>query len=321
MRQIYNGERQYRFPTPLIPGTTAIGRVVAIGPDATLLKPGMLVFVDCIIRGRDDATAVFLSGIHEGYSEGSTILMRGEWRDSTYAEYAKVPLETCEILDERKLCGKMGYDIADLACFPALLVPYGGLRDIDLKAGEMVIVSPATGAFGGAAVLVALAMGARVIAMGRNVEALERIKKRSERIETVPITGDVVRDSEALRSFGAVDAFFDISPPEAGKSTHIKSGILALKHSGRISLMGGIKDDVPIPHSVFVHRNLTLKGKWMFEREDIKSMIKMVENNVLKLGESGGMRIVGKFGLEDWDKAFTAAEKNAGMGESTLITP
>ena len=85
--------------------------------------------------------------------------------------------------------------------------------------------------------------------------------------------------------------------------------------------MGGIRDDVPIPHSVVMHRNLTLKGKWMFEREDIRGMIKMVENGVLKLGESAGVRIVGKFGLEDWDEAFTAAEKNAGMGECTLITP
>ena len=152
-----------------------------------------------------------------------------KWKDSTYAEYAQVPLETYEILDEGKLCGKMGYEIAELAYVFAFLVPYGGLRDIGLKAGETVIVSPATGAFGGAAVLVALAMGARVIAMGRNVEALQRIKKRSERIETVPITGDVLKDLEALKSFGAVDAFFDISPPEAAKSTHIKSGILALR--------------------------------------------------------------------------------------------
>ena len=228
-RQIYNGERQYPFPTPFIPGASAIGRVAAVGPDATLLRLGMLVFVDCTIRGRDDATATFLSGIHEGYSEGSRTLMRGEWKDSTYAEYAKVPLETCEVLDEGKLCGRLGYSIADLACISAMLVPYGGLRDIDLKAGETVIVSPATGAFGGAAVFVALAMGARVIAMGRNVKTLETIKTRSERIETVPITGDVLKDLEALKSFGAVDAFFDISPPVAGKSTHIKSGILALK--------------------------------------------------------------------------------------------
>lgn len=85
--------------------------------------------------------------------------------------------------------------------------------------------------------------------------------------------------------------------------------------------MGGIRDDVPIPHTLVLHRNLTLKGKWMFEREDIRNMIKMVENGVLKLGESAELSVSGKFGLEDWDKAFTAAEKNAGMGESTVITP
>ena len=79
--------------------------------------------------------------------------------------------------------------------------------------------------------------------------------------------------------------------------------------------------DVSFPYWHMVHKNLTLKGKWMFEREDIKRMIKMVEKGMMKVGESEGMKIVGKFGLEDWDKAFTAAEKNAGMGEMALITP
>ena len=200
-----------------------------MGPDATSLTVGTLVHVDCTIRGRDDGKAVFLSGIHEGYSDGSRVLMRGEWKDSTYAEYAKVPLETCEVMDEARLCGKLGYEVADLAYLMTFLVPYGGLRDVGLKAGETVIVSPATGTFGGAAVLLALAMGARVIAMGRNVEALEKIKKRSDRIDTVPISADVLKDSEALKSFGPADVFIDISPPAAAKSTHIKSGILALK--------------------------------------------------------------------------------------------
>lgn len=85
--------------------------------------------------------------------------------------------------------------------------------------------------------------------------------------------------------------------------------------------MGGIRDDVAIPHSVVMHRNLTLKGKWILERGDIKGMTRMVENGVLKLGESAGLRIVDKLGLENWEKAFTATEKSAGMGELTVITP
>lgn len=38
-------------------------------------------------------------------------------------------------------------------------------------------------------------------------------------------------------------------------------------HGGKVSLMGGIRDDVPIPHSVVMHSDLTLKGKWIFERK------------------------------------------------------
>ena len=74
-REIYTGKRQYPFPTPLVAGTSAVGRIVTVGPDATLLKPGDLVHVDCTIRGRDDPTAIMLSGISDGFSEGSKKLM------------------------------------------------------------------------------------------------------------------------------------------------------------------------------------------------------------------------------------------------------
>lgn len=326
MRDIYNGTRQYAFPTPLVVGTNAIGRIAAVGPDASILTPGQLVYVDCFIRGRDDPNAAFLSGVHEGFTEGSRKLMHGEWRNSTFAEYAKVPLENCHVLDEKRLLGEvddggLGYKVEDLALISCLLVPYGGLRDIELKAGETVIVSPATGMFGGAAVLVALAMGARVIAMGRNLEALKAITTSSDRVEAVPITGDVQADAAALQEFGLADAFFDISPPAAAKSTHLKSGILALRHSGRVSLMGGIREDIAIPHSRVMHWNLQLKGKWMYERDNIKGLIKMVEVSVMKLGERSGVTIVERFGLEEWNEAFTKAEENAGIRKLTVIVP
>lgn len=200
MRGIYDGTRQYAFPTPLVIGTAAIGRVAAVGPDSTLLKPGQLVLVDSTVHSRDDPDDACLSGIHEGFTDGSRKLMHGEWRDSTYAEYAKVPLENCAVLDETRLLG-MGYSIDLLVYLLVLAVPYGGLRGINLRAGEIVVIAPATGSFGGAAVLVALAMGARVIAMGRNVDALREIKATSERVEVVPITGDVQVCDNDLPSF------------------------------------------------------------------------------------------------------------------------
>lgn len=112
---------------------------------------------------------------------------------------------------------------------------------------------------------VALAMGARVIAMGRNSEALKRLATSHERIETVQITGDLQADTKSLQSFGSIEAYFDISPPEAADSTHFRSCILALRRSGRISLMGGLMGrDLAIPLRVIVSRGLQLKGKWMY---------------------------------------------------------
>jgi D-arabinose 1-dehydrogenase-like Zn-dependent alcohol dehydrogenase len=64
-----------------------------------------------------------------------------------------------------------------------------------------VIVAPATGPFGLAAVKVALAMGARVIAMGRNAEVLKRLGQ-DERIKMVQISGNVEKDLKALKEFG-----------------------------------------------------------------------------------------------------------------------
>ena len=113
-------------------------------------------------------------------------------------------------------------------------VPFGGLRNVDGKTGEKVIITPATGAFGSAAVVAALAMGARVVTMGRNVEALERLKPSSSegRIRIVQNTGDVMADVKELTKDGPADVFFDISPGKAAKSTHFESCIQGAEARG-----------------------------------------------------------------------------------------
>ncbi|KAK3684500.1 hypothetical protein LTR37_020212 [Vermiconidia calcicola] len=325
MHDIYNGKRNYPFPMPIIPGTSAVGRVVAIGPDATKLKPGDLVFVDCTIRSRDDPADVFLAAIHEGFTPGSAKLMKDVIRDWTYAEYCRVPLESLTVLDEKRLTGSqtdggLGLSIEQLGFVARMLVPYGGLRDIELRAGQTVIVAPATGPFGGAAVLVALAMGARVIAMGRNRDSLAYLKQKisSDRVETVAITGDMEADCSELKKYGPTDAYFDIGPPEAHASTHIKSCILALRHGARISLMGGYREDIPIPHVSIMHKNIRLYGKWMYEREDIVDLFKMVESGVLDLRT---VEVAGQFPLAQWKEAWDEAADKTMFDQVVVINP
>jgi threonine dehydrogenase-like Zn-dependent dehydrogenase len=257
------------------------------------------------------------------------MLMESAWRDGTYAEYAKLPLENCFPMNEARLLGSpadggLGYTAEDLIYLLTISVPFGGLRDVGVKAGEKVIITPATGAFGSAAVVAALAMGARVVAMGRNVEALERLRTFSSdsegRIRIVQNTGDVTADAKELAKDGPADVFFDISPGKAAQSTHFKSCIHALRRGGRVSLMGA-HEELPLPTQRIMLYDLTVKGKWMYTKEDMRVMINLVETGYLKLGEAGGIKTVGTFPLKQFDAAFEAAAKRSGPCLQAVIAP
>ena len=57
----------------------------------------------------------------------------------------------------------------------------------------------------------------------------------------------------------------------------------------------------------------------MYSFEDMKMLLKVIEIGLLKLDDSSGISVVGKFGLGEWQKAFEIASKNAQMGQ--LVTP
>ena len=80
-------------------------------------------------------------GLHEG-SPRSRILMDGEWRHATWAEYTKFPLENLFALNEDLLLKKQGYSIPDLCTLLTPLVSFGGLDEINLRAGETVVIAP-----------------------------------------------------------------------------------------------------------------------------------------------------------------------------------
>jgi hypothetical protein len=64
------------------------------------------------------------------------------------------------------------------------------------------------------------------------------------RVEIVPIKGDVHANAEALGKNG-IDAYLDFCA--AAASTHMASCLMAQKNFGRGCFMGGIREDVAIP--------------------------------------------------------------------------
>ncbi len=167
-------------------------------------------------------------------------LSSGYWRDGCFAEYARFPAENVHALDERSL-ERNGVKSNQL-CELASIIPAIGAADaIGIRAGEAVLVLPATGFFSSTAIVATLALGAIVVAGSRSKEKLEALVKHfgddGKHITPVVLTGDVSIDTAALRAATpggrGADAYIDYSPPVAVGTTHVEAGLMALKRHGR----------------------------------------------------------------------------------------
>ena len=316
---VYAGRRQMLLELPIVPGTGGVGRVREVGPDATKLRVGDWVLCDPTIRSRDDVLApdIILQGLSAG-SEGGLRLQRFH-HDGSYAEQMRTPTENVFPL------GQM--DVADAPYWVSLsklMVPYGGLLSIDFAAGETLVVNGATGKFGGAAVEVALAMGAAwVLATGRNAAALEDLARRfGPRVLTTAMRGDEEEDRAAIlrTAPGPIDCIFDILPPMATQ-TQVRAAVLTVRPGGRVSLMGGVGmqggDDLALPYRWLMRNNITLRGQWMYPPEAVVRMIAMARSGLIDIRR----REVRTFPLDEIHDAVAHAADNSDPFVMTVVQP
>lgn len=312
---------------PLVPSPSGIGRVHAVGPDAVRLKPGDLVFVDGLIRARDDSKVNIMPGhMTDGHPE-SQKLMRGVWRDGSLQQYQKVPLENCFPLDEDRLFRCLGYDAAVLHTLSHYCVAAGALIEAaDVKIAETVVIGPAGGSFGGLAVEVALAIGANVVALGRSEKKLEAMKEKlgNPRLTTVLMTGDVDRDSAAIMQAtpggAGADVFNDWTPGELQTPPYFSAAIRTLKRGGKVVLSGGASGSFEIPYGIVMINDLEVIGKWMCQRRTIEQVIGMVTQGQLRIGRESGTEIK-TFGLEEHEEAIEYARKHGGWRSYAVVLP
>ncbi|MEM5405534.1 alcohol dehydrogenase catalytic domain-containing protein [Paraburkholderia unamae] len=318
-QEVFSGERRYPIALPIVPGCGAIGRVRTIGPDATKLQPGDWVFCDPTVRARDDALMPDI--VLQGWSargEGGQKL-QCYFHDGPFAERVRVPTENAVRIGD--------IDPADAARWCALntlLVPYGGLLASDLRAGEILLVSGATGNFGSACVAVALAMGARcVVAPGRNVQALGKLaRKFGERVRTVALSGDEATDRERMQRAapGPIDCVMDLMPPSVPATT-VRAAVMAVRPYGRVVLMGGVGmlggAGLELPYPWLMRNDITVRGKWMYPTHAVTLMTGLIRGALLDLGHFD----VTTFALDAANEAVAHAAAHGGPFSMTVICP
>jgi alcohol dehydrogenase len=165
-------------------------------------------------------------------------------------------------------------------------VPYGGLVRGRLAAGETIVVTGATAAYGRAAVLLSLALGAgRVVAAGRNGKALDALAKLGgARVATVALSGDVEPDAKALRAAargGAQMAFDMVGSAQDPNAT--LAALKSLHRGGRLVLMGSMTVPLPISYLDVMLNNLEIIGQFMYPQDTFMRLVDLARAGLLDL--------------------------------------
>jgi len=277
------GKLPYAYPPgPFTPGTNGVGRVEAVGEGVVSFHVGQRVAVNPYWIANETVrepaqVLIALTGLG-----GDSGPMLAEFPHGTLREVAEFPASTLIPLD-----GLDDLPAERLAILGKFAVPFGGLRRGRLAAGETVIVNGATGYFGSAAVLAALAMGAsRAVALGRRAQPLQPLVELGRgRVVPIVLSGDAAHDVTAIRAAaagGGANLAFDM----VGNATDANATLAtlrSLRRGGRLVLMGSMLVDLPIPYSEMLLNNWELIGNFMYTPSDYLALVALAASRQLPL--------------------------------------
>jgi alcohol dehydrogenase len=167
-------------------------------------------------------------------------------------------------------------------------------------------------------------MGAgNVVATGRNERSLENLVERfGPRVRPAPMSGDESADRELISTVAnsPIDLVLDLLPREA-TSSQVLAALTTVRPGGRIVLMGGVGraggTDLALPYPWLMRNDITIRGKWMYARDAIVRMIRMVRAGMIDL-ECFDLT---EFALDDANEAIQYANDNGGPLRLTVLRP
>jgi alcohol dehydrogenase len=320
MRRVVDGSLGYALPNgPFTPGTNGIGTIAAVGSQVYHLKPGQRVALNPhhAVDERTPEPAQILIGLTAMGStrfsglEAATLALQADWPDGVLAEFAHLPAACATPIDAP-------VPPARLAAVGKFVVPYGGFLRGGLAAGDTVIVNGATGYFGAAAVVLAIAMGAaRVVAAGRDQAILQKLAATcGGRVAPARLSGDIDADAVMLRdvSGGGADLALDI----VGRATSADSTLATLRglrRGGRLVLMGSMSVPLPLTVGEMLGNNWSVIGQFMYPKDATARLAAMISAGTLDLGAID----LTTFALADLDDAMDAAARMRGL-DLTVVT-
>jgi alcohol dehydrogenase len=316
LRQVLDGSLGYATPPrPFTPGTNGIGVVTAVGPGVYHLHPGQRVVLDPRARAdeRVPEPAQILIALTAMAADPAAHALQADWPDGTYAELASMPAAVLTPLP----AALDAVPAARLTAIGKFAVPYGGLLRAGLQAGETVVINGATGYFGAAGAILALALGAaRVVAAGRDRAALADLAQAGgPRLRAVALTGDAAADAAALRAAagGGADLALDLVG-RADSAEATRAALHSLRRGGRLVLMGTVRPPLPLAVAEMFANDWHVMGCFMYPPDVPARLAALIAAGLLDLSHVR----VKTFPLDELEAAMDAAAAMRGLDVTAL---
>jgi threonine dehydrogenase-like Zn-dependent dehydrogenase len=269
----------------VIAGHEPSGQVVAVGEGVSDFKEGDRVVV-YHIQGCgycDECKKGFFINCQQPERRAY-----GWQRDGALAEYMVADTSTCIHLPEF-----LTYeDGAMIAC--GFGTAYQGLLRANVSGRDVVMIM-GLGPVGQAAVMLAKAMGARVIGVDISEERLEMAKKVGA--DEIIHGGDhAVEEIMKLTGQKGVEAAIDCSGSSIGRHQCLE----AARMWGNVVFLGEQGTVTFEPSPLLLHKNLTLHGSWVTSVGNMERLVELLDRK--KIHPSA--IITHRFALKDTDKAF-----------------
>lgn len=252
-----------RAQVPVIPGHQVSGTVAAVGSSITEFAVGdavmTMIFVGCgtcenCAEGRDALCAT------------ATPKFLGEDYDGGYAEYVAVR-ERIAV----KIPTEVGLpEAAILTC--TLGTAYHGLLGRgQLKAGETVVITGASGGVGSHAVQIAKAVGATVVGIVSSPDSEALVRAAGADHVIVNAERKFAKELKALLGHQAHLVLEVVGAPTLRESLH------AVRAGGRIVVVGNVQgDEVPVPPAYLILKEISLIGTKSCTKEEMAEVLALI---------------------------------------------
>jgi len=255
---------QPRVGLPRTLGHEVAGRVQAVGSQVSDLRPGDRV---CSLGYVSCRTCPACVAGNEHLCRNR--LWLGEEIDGGYAQYVRVAADSVATIPDN-----VSDDDAALATCVLGTIVHGLGRLGQLKAGQTVLITGAAGAVGSNAVLIAKAMGAKVIA----TDIPDKVERIAGADVALPFGDDLAARIKKATGGGA-----DVVVEAVGTPT-IDQSLRAVNWGGRIIVIGNVRpgETLPLPLGTIIMREVSIHGSMNATRADLVDALRLLADGGLK---------------------------------------